>query len=515
MKWRKLKIKRMQQTTTQSTTKQKSKKFQNLTDDFHSNLELIKKEFSCSADVQFREFNIGQTGIQAAIIFIDGLSDKELIDTYIMKSLMEKFPEENQKRTFSVESTISTECIKNQVLSMSEVSEVHCITDLISKVVTGSTALLIEGLLDVLVLGTIKTNKRSIEEPVSEALVRGPRVGFTEALSDNTALLRQYGEVKNLSILKLKVGERVKKELVITYIQDLASQELVKEVKERIQKINTDSVPESGYIEQLIEDNCLSPFPQIQNTERPDRVMGALMEGRVAILLDGTPFALIVPTTFNMILQSPEDFYERWIPGTLLRLLRLLAAFISLFTPALYISFVSFHPGLIPTKLVISIIGAREGVPFPALIEALMMEVAIEILREAGLRLPKPIGPAMGIVGGLIIGQAAVEAGIVSPIMVIIVSVTAISSFTIPQYSAGFTLRILRFIVMLFAALLGLYGVILFFLLLCSHLVKLESFGIPYLSPVIDWKDFMIRIPLKLIRRRPKIIYPKNSPRHK
>ena len=172
------------------------------------------------------------------------------------------------------------------------------------------------------------------------------------------------------------------------------------------------------------------------------------MEGRVAILLDGTPFVLIAPVTFSISLQSPEDYYERWLPGTLLRLLRFMTAFVSLFAPALYISFISFHPGLIPTKLAISIIGSREGVPFPALIEALIMEVAIEVLREAGLRLPKPIGPAMGIVGGLIIGQVAVEAGIVSPIMVIVVAVTAISSFTIPQYSVGITLRILRFIAM-------------------------------------------------------------------
>ncbi|WP_142947199.1 spore germination protein [Bacillus cereus] len=503
---------RRQQPTIQSTTEQKSKNFHNFTNDFYSNLERIKQKFSCSSDVQFREFHIGQTDIHAAIIFIDGLSDKELIDTHIMKSLMEKFPEENKQKTASVEGTISKEFIKNKVLPISEVSEVHSITDLVSKVMTGSTALLIDGLLDVFILGTTKTNKRSIEEPVSEALVRGPRVGFTEVLSDNTSLLRQYGEIKDLSLLKFQVGERAKKELVITFIQDLASQELVEDVKERIQKIHINSVPESGYIEQLIEDNYLSPFPQIQNTERPDRVVSALMEGRVAILLDGTPFALIVPGTFNMLLQSPEDFYERWIPGTFLRLLRFLTVFISLFTPALYISFVSFHPGLIPTKLVISIIGAREGVPFPALIEALMMEVAIEVLREAGLRLPKPIGPAMGIVGGLIIGQAAVEAGIVSPIMVIVVSATAISSFTIPQYSAGFTLRILRFVVMFFAALLGLYGVILFFLLICCHLVKLKSFGTPYLGPVMDWKDFMIRIPLKGMRRRSKFMHSKDSP---
>ncbi|MED4097601.1 spore germination protein, partial [Peribacillus simplex] len=218
------------------------------------------------------------------------------------------------------------------------------------------------------------------------------------------------------------VGKRSKKDLVVAYIKDIVDPELVQEVESRIKKIDIDNVPESGYVEQLIEDNYLSPFPQVQNTERPDRVIAALMEGRVAILLDGTPFALIVPVTLSMMLQSPEDYYERWIPGTFIRMLRYLAAILALFTPSLYIAFISFHSGMIPTKLAISIIGTRSGVPFPALIEALFMEIAIEILREAGLRLPKPIGPAMGIVGGLIIGEAAVQAGIVSPVLVIVVA---------------------------------------------------------------------------------------------
>ena len=277
---------------------------------------------------------------------------------------------------------------------------------------------------------------------------------------------------------------------------------------------------ESGYVEQLIEDDQLSPFQQVQNTERPDRVISALLEGRVAILLDGTPFALIVPTTFSMLLQSPEDYYERWIPGTFLRMLRFLAAMIALLAPALYISFISFHPGLIPTKLALTIIETRKGVPFPSIIEALIMETAIEILREAGIRLPKPIGPAMGIVGGLIIGDAAVQAGIVSPFLVIVVAVTAISSFSIPTYSAGITLRILRFIGMFSAAVLGLYGVVLFILLLCSHLARLQSFGVPYVSPSVpyrlsDWKDFLIRAPMSMMRKRPYMMKPKDQDRKK
>ncbi|MEI2377172.1 spore germination protein [Priestia megaterium] len=486
-----------------------------ITDHLALTLKVVKNEIGHNSDVHFREFIIGRTGIQAAIIFVEGLSDKDLIEKHILSSLMADFSKEYQQDQLYVKGSLSKQFIKSQVLSISDVEEVHPIKDVISKVLTGSTALLIDGLSLALILGTSKVKTRTIEEPVSEALVRGPRIGFTESLSDNTSLLRGSGDIENLSLVKFQVGKRSKKDLVVAYIKEVVNPELVEEVEKRIKKIDLDNVPESGYVEQLIEDNYLSPFPQVQNTERPDRVIAALMEGRVAILLDGTPFALIAPVTFSMMLQSPEDYYERWIPGTFIRFLRYIAVVLSLFTPALYIAFISFHPGLIPTKLAISIIGSRSGVPFPALIEALFMELSIEILREAGLRLPKPIGPAMGIVGGLIIGEAAVQAGIVSPILVIVVALTAISSFSIPQYSVGITLRILRFVAMLCAAILGLYGVILFFLFMMSHLVKLKSFGVPYMSPAVpyrlsEWKDLVVRMPLMMMKRRPKMMHTKD-----
>ncbi|MEB2292510.1 spore germination protein [Priestia megaterium] len=486
-----------------------------ITDHLALTLKVVKNEIGHNSDVHFREFIIGRTGIQAAIIFVEGLSDKDLIEKHILSSLMADFSKEYQQDQLYVKGSLSKQFIKSQVLSISDVEEVHPIKEVISKVLTGSTALLINGLSLALILGTSKIKTRTIEEPVSEALVRGPRIGFTESLSDNTSLLRGSGDIENLSLVKFQVGKRSKKDLVVAYIKEVVNPELVEEVEKRIKKIDLDNVPESGYVEQLIEDNYLSPFPQVQNTERPDRVIAALMEGRVAILLDGTPFALIAPVTFSMMLQSPEDYYERWIPGTFIRFLRYIAVVLSLFTPALYIAFISFHPGLIPTKLAISIIGSRSGVPFPALIEALFMELSIEILREAGLRLPKPIGPAMGIVGGLIIGEAAVQAGIVSPILVIVVALTAISSFSIPQYSVGITLRILRFVAMLCAAILGLYGVILFFLFMMSHLVKLKSFGVPYMSPAVpyrlsEWKDLVVRMPLMMMKRRPKMMHTKD-----
>ncbi|MCL1695102.1 spore germination protein [Lysinibacillus sp. BPa_S21] len=492
--------------------------YDHYTGDFNLDVELVKNEIGHNWDVHVREFHIGNTDIRAAIIFLDGLSDKELIDKHILASLMGNVLKKDEQESIYEKGVFLQTFIKNEVLSVSDITEEYDVKQSVGKILLGATALIIDGIPNVLMLGTVKGKSRNFEEPVSEALVRGPRLGFTETLSDNTALLRQHGENSDLSIINFQVGKRTKKELVIAYIQEIADPNLIEEVKKRIQSITIDDVAESGYVEQLIEDNYLSPFTQVQNTERPDRVFAALMEGRVAILLDGTPFALIVPVTFSMLLQSPEDYYERWLPSTLIRLLRYLAAAITLFAPSLYISFVSFHQGLIPTKLALSMMGTREGVPFPAIIEALIMEVAIEILREAGLRLPKPIGPTMGIVGGLVIGEAAVQAGIVSPIMVIVVALTAISSFAIPQYNAGISLRMLRFVAMFFAALFGLYGVILFFLLLCSHLVKLKSFGIPYVSPTVpyrasDWKDFMVRMPLMMMKRRPKMLHTKDSSR--
>ncbi|CAI8756893.1 MULTISPECIES: spore germination protein [Bacillus] len=487
------------------------------TGDFDHDLKLAKTAMENNSDVHFREFNLGRTGIRAAIVFVEMLADQDLIDKHIMKSLMDDFSKEYKVELSSLSSNV-TDLIKKQILSISGVSEVNHVNEVVPEVLSGTAMLLIDGSAEVLLLGTVKRNTRNIEEPVSESLVRGARVGFTETIGTNTALLRQHGKNQNLSMVQFQVGKRAVKNLVVAYIKDIAEPGLVEEVKKRIEKIDIDDVLESGFVEQLIEDNYLSPFPQVQSTERLDRVMSALMEGRVAILLDGTPFVLIVPVTFSMLLQSPEDYYERWLPSSLIRIMRIGAAMISLLGPALYISFISFHPGLIPSELAISITGTRVGVPFPSLIEALIMEVAIEILREAGLRLPKPIGPAMGIVGGIIIGEAAVQAGIVSPIMVIVVAVTAISSFAIPQYSAGISLRMLRFVAMFCAATFGLYGVIMFFLMLASHAVKLKSFGVPYASPAVpyrlrDWKDFIVRMPIQMMKKRPKLLKTDDSTR--
>jgi len=478
-----------------------------LTGKFDEDMAVFEQWIENYDDVGIRNFELGvDSGIRAAVVYAEGLSDRNVLDRQVLQALM--------NADFDAGSDVPLADRVLRQMPVLKTKECDSVRQAMGQVLIGWAALIVDGVQGAFMLGVFKGVPRQMDEPESEGLIRGARVGFNENLHDNTAILRRFGENQSLFILKMKVGRRAKRNVAIAYIEDVAKPELVEEVKSRISRIDLDSVLESGYIEQMIEDSTLSPFPQIQSTERPDRVFGALLEGRVAILLAGTPFALIVPATLSMFLQSPEDYFERWLPGTMFRLLRFFALMVSLLAPSLYISFISFHPGLIPTKLAMSIIGSRVNVPFTALVEALILEVSIELLREAGLRLPKPIGPAMGIVGGLVIGEAAVQAGIVSPILVIVIAVTAISSFAIPHYNIGLSFRMLRFVSMFCAGVFGLFGVILFFLALCIHLVNLRSFGVPYAGPLVsyqfeDWKDFLIRVPLAAMKRRPKMLKPK------
>ncbi|WP_270406521.1 spore germination protein [Paenibacillus timonensis] len=482
-----------------------------LSGEYETDLKHLKETIGQNDDVHFRECELAGYGARAVLIFVDGMQEEQLIDTHVMQVLMLKSDNDAQQGMKFPSGEELVSYFKQNLLPVTELTEVVGGRELRESILAGHTALLVEGMACALLVGSPRGKARAITEPTSEALLRGPRLGFTEVLSDNTAMLRRQGRTEQMEIKKYVVGNEIKRDLAIVYIKNIVNPELLQEVEQRVAKIDLDYIAESGYVEQLIEDDILSPFQQAQNTERPDRVMSALMEGRIALLPDGTPFALIVPVTFSMLLQSPEDYYERWMAGSLLRMLRFIAAFMSLMIPSMYISFISFHPGLIPTELAITIIEARQRVPFPSLVEVLIMEISIEILREAGVRLPRPIGSAMGIVGGLIIGEAAVQAGIVSPFLVIVVSVTAIASFSIPMYSAGITLRMLRFVGMFFAAALGIFGTILFFLLICSHLTKLESFGVPYVTPISpirirDWKDLFVRAPLTLMKRRPEML---------
>lgn len=460
------------------------------------NVAYIKELLKNASDIVYREFYIGN--FKAALIYVDGMGDKILLDDYVLENVMLK--------GYSV--TDASE-IKNRILTVTDVREVEKLSEAVNAMLSGDTMLFIEGLENCYVVASRFWPARGVSEPSGETVIRGARDGFTETIRFNTALIRRRVRDTRLKLVSKSLGVRSKTDSVIMFIEDIVNKEVLEELFNRLESINIDAVLDSGYIEQLIEDNKWSIFPQIQSTERPDVVAAALYEGRIAILVDNSPFVLIVPATMPNLFQSPDDYYQRWIYGSIIRLVRFFSIFISLILPALYVAVTSFHTSIIPTKLAYFIASSREGVPFPAYVEALIMEVSMAFLLEAIARLPKAIGSTIGIVGGLIIGQAAVTAGIVSPIMIIIVSVTVITNFTTPNYAITSAFRIVRIMLIIATAIIGLYGMMLGLIVTLIHMVRLKSFGIPYLAPMNnpnknDFKDMYLRFPLKYFKSRPE-----------
>ncbi len=480
-------------------------------------LEIIKKRFKDCDDLIIREFEVGvENECKMALVYIDGMTDKALISEFALNNLM---VESRLAMPNDIKSNIK-DLIKKKTIAITEIKEIKEIEEIIKNILVGETLLLIDDVEESILLSSRGWPTRSISEPQSEVVIRGPRDGFTETLKVNTSLVRRRIRDTNFKIKNLSLGEKSKTDVALLYIENIVNNSVLEEVKKRLDEIDIDMIQESGDIEQLIEDDCYSLFPQIQYTERPDVISSSLYEGRVAILVDNTPFALIVPVTLTTFLQSPDDYYERWIISSFVRIIRLIATGFSLFLPALYIAISSYHPDMLPTDLAIYLAATRQGVPFPAFTEAFIMEATLELLREAGVRLPRAIGSTIGIVGGLVIGQAAVQAGIVSPLMVIIVAITAISSFAIPSYNMAIGFRIFRFGFMIMASILGLYGIILAFLVMLIDLANLRSFGIPYLEPLCsvgenfkDLKDTIIRAPIPSMNTRPKMYTKRNRNR--
>jgi spore germination protein KA len=351
--------------------------------------------------------------------------------------------------------------------------------------------------------------KRSVVEPVAENVVRGPRQGFTEEMGANISLLRRKIKSTKLKTKYLEIGKQTSTSVAVVFVEGLAAPNLVAEVFRRLETIQIDGVLESAYIEELIRDSPNSPLPTIGSTERPDTVAARLLEGRVAIVVDGTPFVLTVPSLFIEGFQASEDYYSRPYFASFVRFIRFIAFTITLLAPGLYVALESFQPELVPTPLLLTMAAAVEGTPFPAVVEALLMVVIFELLREGGIRLPVTIGPALSIVGALIIGDAAVKAGLIGAPMVIVIAITAVSSFLVVSHTDAVTL--LRFALVIMAGFLGIYGIGVGLIAILFHLCSLRSFGLTYLSPIdpISWshlKDTFIRAPMRfLVIRKPVI----------
>lgn len=475
--------------------------------DLTSNIETITKTMGFASDITVREFTvIAGIGIKVAVILIRGLVERELINEQVIGALM------SNNRFCNVKSSNEFfQMIKEYGIPSIYVREEFDVNNIVSELIIGNTILLLDGMDKVIIVGSTGWKDRPISEPATENVVRGPRDGFAENIENNTALIRRRIKSPNLRIESFKIGTETKTTVLVVYLEGIAREGIVEEVRNRLGRIEIDGILGSGYIEELIEDTPFSPFPQLEHSERPDKICAIILEGRVAILVDTTPFALIVPTIFFQFMQSPEDYYERSAIASLTRFIRIIAYFISVILPALYIALTSFHQEMIPTTLALSIAASREGVPFPSIGEAFMMEATFEILREAGLRLPKSAGQAISIVGGLVIGQAAVQAGIVSQAMVIVVALTGISSFAIPAFNAAAAGRLLRFPLMLMASIFGLPGILAGLSVIIIHLNSLRSFGVSYMEPFVsanknEFKDIMVRKPWWAMNRLPSYI---------
>ncbi|WP_411830572.1 spore germination protein [Paenibacillus lautus] len=499
-------IKALKRSSLKNRTKKTTASPHLITPSLQDNMQIMSQRMGNSSDFMVRKVP-GRDGIpDIALCYIEGLVDLDQLNS-IMESWL--------TATVDVTETTGMDSLLKKVLPSGQVSQLQTVNALIPAVLEGKAVILIDGLEVAYSASIAGLEKRSIVEPSSQTVVRGPKDGFTEDISTNLSLIRRRLRTPDLRVQTMVIGKYTNTKVTTAYIDGIADPNVVSEIMSRLHSIETDSVLESGYIEEFIQDASVTPFPTMINTERPDSVAGSLLEGQVAILIDGSPFVLIAPVTFFKFLHSSEDYYQRYDLTTFLRAIRFVSFVVSLLLPSLYIAFSTFNQEMIPTPLLISLAAQREGTPLPALIEAFMMELTFEIIREAGVRMPRVIGPAISIVGALVLGQAAVQAGLVSGAMVIVVSFTAIANFAIPAFSMAAAIRLIRFALMLLAGTLGLFGILAGIVPIYVHLVSLTSFGVPYLSPFTplrfsEMKDLIVRLPWPLLKTRPKEISQRN-----
>ncbi len=452
-------------------------------------------------DVVIRKFIISvQPEVKAILVFMDGLADKKVVNMAVLQPLM--LLQTQQESDSDVVDFIIEQCLPS-----GQASRVGSFQEVQQGINTGDAVLFFDGISEAVTVETKGAEHRGVDRPATEQSVRGSQNAFTEVLRVNTALIRSMLHSSDLITEMIPVGKRGHSNCAIMYLKTIANEELVAEVRRRIKGINTDIIIDSGILEHFIVDFPNNPFPQTLSTERPDRVVVHLVEGRVAILVDGSPFGHIAPISLFTLMHSADDFSMHFYYSNFLRMIRWVGGLISMLLPALYLAISTFHQEAIPTELLLSITAARGQVPFPTIFEILLMELAFELIREGGLRIPGILGSTLGIVGAIILGQAAVSAKIVSPIMVIVIAVTGLASYSIPEYRLASAFRIFRLVFVFMALVMGLVGVACSFFIFTAILSSLKSFGMPYLAPIApkttSGGDVILRTPVHMQQRRP------------
>jgi spore germination protein KA len=468
-----------------STIKNSGQKFQGerLSVVLNYNLDKIKDMFYYPENVDFiiREIEIKSLNRNAVLVFIHGAVEDDVIQRYIITPLLEcNLKESNEE--------LGTAIMK-RIISARTVKKVIYFEEIAKRIVSGETLILIQDYEEAISVSTYGYESRGIEPPTAENVIKGPKEAFTESVNTNRSLVRKYLKCENLiteSIILPNIGIS---HIFLLYMKGKSNLNVITTVKNRIEAITSESIDTLSMLEQHIEDRPYSMIPTILLTERPDKTVSFLKDGHVAIFMDGSPYALIVPVTFWSFFHSPEDVHQRKLYGMFIRIIRLIAVYFSLLAPSLYMAMTNYHIDMIPTELVLAIAATRQGVPLPAFMEVLLMELSFEILREAGIRVPTPIGPTIGVVGALILGQAAVQASIVSPILVVVVAITGLSSFAITENSLNYTIRITRFIFLFSAMILGFFGLAACFICCITYASTVKSFGVPFFSPLAPHND--------------------------
>ena len=471
------------------------------------NLDFLKYKYNaliCN-DVIIREFSLLAQNIEykAFVMYIDGMVDSPVINEFILSPLMMRnranIFDDKQKKFVSEEKIDNVtlknfkkskeknlvDFIYNSLIPQNSVDKVTDFSDVYSAINMGNCMLFVDSLDTAFNLDVKGFKQRNIDSPSNEVVVRGSQEAFVENIRTNTSMIRRLVNNENLVMETLTVGQITKTQISIGYIKSLANEDLVAEVRYRINNLSVDYLISSGQLEQLIQDSPESLFPQMVATERPDKVSNFLLEGRVIIIVNGSPYVLVAPGVFVDFITSPEDLNLKYQFSNMQKLIRLLAIFLSLLLPGIYIAITNYHQELIPTELLFTIAAARESVPFPTFVEILLMEISFELIREAGLRVPTPLGSTIGIVGALILGEAAVSASLVSPVLIIIIAITGICSFSIPDFSLNFTFRIYRFIYIILGYVAGFLGISVVLFIQLVIMCKLKSFGSPYITPYI------------------------------
>ncbi|KAJ48728.1 spore germination protein KA [Clostridium tetanomorphum] len=469
--------------------------------------EKLNGVFSGTNDFIIREVTLcSEPNTTMLIIYIDGMVNINLLNENILKPVMN----ENVSIYFQGESTAkdsNINILKKNILTCSQIEEIKDFHQIVNKTLEGNVILYIDGTTVALSINLMEVKSRDIAEPLTDAVIRGPREGFTELLSNNKVMIRRIIKNSNLKFEDITIGQQTNTTVTICYIKGITNEQIIETLRNRLNKIDTDAVLESSYLEEFIEDAPFSVFPTIGAYEKPDVICAKLLEGRVAILCDGSPFVLTVPYLLIESIQTAEDYYVKPLVATFYRVIRIIGLFISTNLPAMYLALISFHQQVIPFKLLLTITSSREKVPYSAFMESFLMLLIFEILRESGIRMPRPAGSTVSFVGALVLGQSAVQAGLVSTPMVIVTAITAIGGFISGSLLGA--IPIIRLILLVVSNFMGLLGIMIVNIMLLIHLSSIRSFDVPYLSPFSSFsktelKDTVVRVPLWAMLTRPR-----------